>query len=315
MSEKVLLCDISNGAYITIAVTNSGERPETINRYSCATYNDFIEALSNVLSENGHPHLKGAAFSMSGWEVDGYLDLIHYGFKISIDNLKSMLNADHISIMNNFVAKALAIPKLMPHDYVNLSGAQDNGYPVIGILGPTMGFGGALLTRDKAGFWSASHCEGGHADLAPTNEIEIEILKLLIKKYGHVSRERVVSIHGLEELWYALALIDGHEAKRSDYQEIIAQAYFGNEQATRVIKIQTELFASIASDFALIAGARGGVYLSGSHIELLGDLFEPEVFINRFMNKGRALSYLKDIPVYQVITSNIKLIGLASIFE
>ena len=182
------------------------------------------------------------------------------------------------------------------------------------ILGPALGFGGALLAPDGMGRWTASHCEGGHADFAPANLLEVEILKLLMAKYGHVSRERAVSIPGLVELYQCLAVINGADVAEISAEEVIVLAYAEHAQALQAIRLQTEIFASTASDYALITGARGGVYLSGQLLELVGDLFDHAVFSARFHDKGRVSSYVRDIPVFKVIAKDKEIVGLSTLF-
>ena len=43
--------------------------------------------------------------------------------------------------------------------------------------------------------------EGGHADFAPRNELEIELLRHLIERFRHVSYERVLSGPGLFNIY------------------------------------------------------------------------------------------------------------------
>src|SRR5262249_45431273 len=47
-------------------------------------------------------------------------------------------------------------------------------------------------------------CEGGHADFAPRNQLEIDLLTYLTKRFGHVSFERVVSGPGLVNIFHFL---------------------------------------------------------------------------------------------------------------
>ena len=47
-------------------------------------------------------------------------------------------------------------------------------------------------------------CEGGHADFAPRNELEIELLRYLHARFGHVSFERIVSGPGLVNVFHFL---------------------------------------------------------------------------------------------------------------
>ena len=317
MTSSAFLCNISNGTFISLALAVPGQRPGTISRYACTSLADFNEAVFSFLEGHGNPKLVGAAFSTSGWEVDGEVDLVHYGFALKREGLKSLLNVSRVNIVNEFVAKALALPGLGDQDRIKVCGGEALPEQVMAILGPTVGFGGALLAPDGMGRWTASHCEGGHSDFAAATLMEVEILKCLMLKYGHVSRERVLSIPGLIELWQCLAIMDGEDAVEGEVsaEEIVALAYADHERAKQAIRIQTEVFAGTASDYALITGARGGVYLSGELLDLLGDLFDHAVFSQRFHDKGRVSSYVRDIPVFKVVAEDTEISGLGTLFE
>lgn len=317
MTSQAFLCNISNGTYVSLALAVPGQRPGAISRYACTSLADFQEAVSTFLAGHGDPKLSGGAFSTSGWEVDGEVDLVHYGFTLRRDSLRALLNISRVNIVNEFVAKALALPVLGDQDRVRICGGEAMPEQVMAILGPTIGFGGALLAPDGMGRWTASHCEGGHSDFAAATLTEVEILKYLMQKYGHVSRERILSIPGLIELWKYLSAVEGdYEAEGEISAEgIVALAYADHERAKRVIQIQTEVLAGTASDYALITGARGGVYLSGALLDLLGDLFDHEVFSTRFHDKGRVSSYVRDIPVFKVVAEDTEILGLSTLFE
>ncbi len=319
MSSKAFLCNISNGSYLSLALAEPGQRPGVISRYACASVEDFNESVLQFLEGHGNPTLAGAAFATSGWEVDGEVDLVHYGFALKRDALRTILNVARVNIVNEFVAKALALPGLAEDEREKVCDGEALPEQVMTILGPTVGFGGALLAPDGMGSWTASHCEGGHSDFAAGTLLEVEILKLLLIKYGHVSRERVVSIPGLIDIWHCLGVIEGTEVNDTETEitaeQIVALAYADHERARQTIRIQTEAFAGTASDYALITGARGGVYLSGDLLELLGELFDHEVFARRFHDKGRASSYVRDIPVYKVVAKDVELVGLSTLFD
>lgn len=317
MTSCAFLCDVSNGSYISLALGEPGQRPGAISRYACTSLADFNEAVFSFLEGHGNPKLMGAGFSTSGWEVDGEVDLVHFGFTLKREGLRSLLNVSRVNIVNEFVAKALALPGLGDQDRTKVCGGEALPEQVMAILGPTIGFGGALLAPDGMGRWTASHCEGGHSDFAAATLAEVEILKCLMLKYGHVSRERVLSIPGLVELWHCLAIMDGEDDAEAEVsaEEIVALAYADHERAKKAIRIQTEVFAGTASDYALITGARGGVYLSGELLNLLGDLFDHEVFSQRFHDKGRVSSYVRDIPVFKVIAEDTEILGLSTLFD
>jgi glucokinase len=317
MADKdlVLLGDLSIGSVFKLSLSEPGRRPQSVRSFGCASYKDFEDAIVEYLSDCGAPAIQGAAFSTSGWEVEGKVDLVHYGFELDRSDLRNLLGAARVSVVNDFVAKALAIPVLGEDERITVCGLDRHRGETVAVIGPTAGLGGAFLAPDGQGGWIASHCETGHADFAPCNELEIEGLRLMMKTYGHVSRERAVSAPGLCELWRCLAVIRGQTEQALSVDEILVQALVGDELACDAVRLQTELYAGIASDFALATGAKGGVYLCGSHLEAMGDLFNHHVFAERFYAKGRVSSYLRDLPVYRITCPEPEIAGLSTLFD
>ncbi len=317
MSAKVLLGDLSNGLYLKLALAETGRRPDAPTFYACASLADLENAIVDFLSENGQPDLVAAGLSTSGWEIDGEIDLVHYGFALDRGTLRNLLGVQRIAVVNDFVAKALAVPMLEGGDREKVCGGDISPAHVIAVIGPTAGLGGAFLSPDNHGGWVATHCEGGHSDFAARTPLEMDILRLLMERYGHVSWERGVSAPGLIELWRCLAIIEGDtgDVSAPGLEEILALAHIGDPRARRAVTVQTELFASVASDFALTMGAKGGVYLSGSHLEMLGGLFDYEIFAKRFYDKGRVSSYVHNIPVYRITAAEPEILGLSTLFD
>jgi len=315
MSAKVLLGDLSSGSYVKLALAEAGHRPHSVHHYACSSLEDFEAALGDYLADCGNPHLSGAAFSTSGWEIDGRVDLVHFGFALERYHVAQLLGTPWVKIVNNFVAKALAIPILAVAERDLVSGDDVAPGHVVAVIGPTTGLGCAFLSPDGRGGWVASHCEGGHSDFAPRTELEIEILRVMMRKYGHVSRECAVSTRGLKDLWASLAAIEGDDEATPSTDEILALAHIGDARATQAIRLQTEIYAGMASDFALMTGAKGGVYLAGSFLETLGGLFDPAVFAARFYDKGRVSTYVRDIPVYRITVSDSEILGISTLFD
>ncbi len=314
MSGKVLLGDLSSGSYVQLALADAGSRPGAVQTYACASLDDFEGAVSDFLAEHGDPRLMAGAFSTSGWDMDGQIDLVHFGFTLKRSRLTQLLNVPAVKLVNNFVAEALAIPILEAHERQHICGTEIPPGHVVAVIGPMTGLGGAFLSPNGHGGWVANHCEGGHADFAPRTELEIEILRVLMRKYGHVSREHAVSAKGLRELWGCLATIEGDDAGTPSIEEILALACVGDARAAKAVRLQTEIYAGAAADFALMTGARGGVYLSGSFLETLGPLFDPAVFAARFYDKGRVSSYVREIPVYRITVPDSEILGASTLF-
>ena len=315
MTDFVLLSDISNGAYLKLALSRKGERPREATHYTCNDLESYKAAITDFLDVQDRPKLAGAAISAAGWERGGIIQLPNHGFSIDRADMRGFLETPRINLVNDFVAKALAIPRLHGNECEKICGGDAMEEQVIAVIGPHNGLGMSALVPDGMGGWTAMPTEGGHSDLAPTSDIEDAVLRVLIDKYGHVSRERVISIPGVVDIWGALAQIEGDDIKAPSIEEIIALASTGDTRAKQAIDLSMGWFAAMASDVALILGARGGVYLAGDLLDMIGDLFDVPAFCRRYAEKGRLSDYVSEIPVYRTLAPDMEIIGLATLFD
>ncbi|MDV6331393.1 glucokinase [Asticcacaulis sp. 201] len=315
MAEYVLLCDISNGTYLKLALARRGGRPHENTHYACNSLEEFKTAITDFLEAQGQPTLAGAAISAAGWERGGIIHLPNHGFSIDRADMRQFLDIQRINLVNDFVAKALAIPRLEANEREQICGGEAMDEQVIAVIGPHNGLGMSALAPDGMGNWTAMPTEGGHSDLAPTSDLEDAVLRILSEKYGHVSRERVISIPGISELWSAVARLEGDNATAPGIEEVIAMASTGDARSKQAIDLSMGWFAAMASDVALILGARGGVYLAGDLLDMIGDLFDVPAFVKRYGTKGRLSNYVNEVPVFKVTARDMELIGLATLFD
>jgi len=320
MDDYILLSDISHADYQKLALTRRGERPQETTHYVCRNLEEFKTAIKQFMEASACESLAGAAISAAGWENHGVISMPNHGFAVSRAEMREFLDVRRLNLVNNLVATALAVPRLESFEREQICGGAPAEEQVIGVLGANLGLGQAALAPDGIGGWTALPCEGGHSDLAASNDLEDEVLKLLTRRFGHVSRERVVSVPGLGNIWGALAEIE-KDIGQKDWgvaiptpEEIVAAASAGESRAVRTIALSLGWFAAMASDVALILGARGGVYLTGELLELLGDLFDTEAFVKRYRDKGRLSGYISDVPLFKVTAHDTEVIGLATLF-
>lgn len=315
MSDHILLCDFAIGAEVEMALTQPGVRPPEATPYSCPDRASFDEAMLDFLSQNGQPGLKGVAISSRGWERKGRLELPQEGMSIVRDDIRGLLGVQRVNLVNNFVARALAIPRLKGHEVEKICGDDAMDEQVIAVLGPHHGLGLAALAPDGAGSWTAIPCEGGHSDLPVTTEREWQVRNILARRHGHVAREYAISLEGLVEVWQALTELDGDDVVRKAPEEIVALASIGDARASEAVQLSMGWLAAMASDVGLILGARGGIYLTGDLMDLIGDLFDAEAFRKRYTDKGRLSGYVAEIPVYKTLANQLEIIGLATLFD
>src|SRR5207249_1993600 len=135
------------------------------------------------------------------------------------------------------------------------------------------GLGEAVLVPAAGGRYAVIPSEGGHADFAPRDEMEIGILRFLLQRYHHVSWERVLSGEGIVNLAEALTHLTGltlpaqvTEAIRADRvtaPAAITSAAESDPLCRRVLRTFSSIYGAEAGNLALKTLATGGVYVAG----------------------------------------------------
>ena len=131
------------------------------------------------------PHL--AVIAAAGPILNGKVSFTNndgWGFSEKVIAKKAGIS--DVRLINDFTAQALAIDRLAARD-TRLIGPELKGRAeaTAAIMGPGTGFGAAALVRDGRGRAVATG-EGGHAAFAPEDDVEIEILRRLTKRFGEV---------------------------------------------------------------------------------------------------------------------------------
>ncbi len=316
MPDPVLLCDLSLAPVVGLALARRGETPQAVTRVECATRGNFNDALLAYLEAQGSPDLKAVGIAARGWEDHHGLHPVGLGFPITRDDLRALLGVRRVNFVNNFVARALAMPRLAPEERLEILAGNHVADHAIAVLGPHFGLGLASMISDGMGGWVALHGEGGHSDMPARTEREWQVVEAVRHKTGYVSRETVMSVAGLTAVWQALHVLAGKpEPEAPSPETIIAAARGGDAMARETIGLMTVWLAGMASDVALIIGATSGVYLTGALLDMIGDQFDYDAFRARFLDKGPRSAFVAEIPVYRTAAEDLELRGLATLFD
>jgi glucokinase len=138
----------------------------------------------------------------------------------------------------------------------------------------------------------------------------------LRERFGHASAERAISGGGLENIYQAIAALEGLKIPPQSATEITKNAISGECQlARRSLYTFCAFLGSFAGNVALTFGARGGVYIAGGISPRILNFLIRSEFRKRFEAKGRFQSYLEAIPSYVITHPAAALIGLKSLVE
>ena len=256
----------------------------------------------------------GGVIAVAGPVTDGEIDLTNSPWRVSETELQT-LGLDPVRLINDFEALAWGAP-IVPADQLASLGGPVEGDPrsAIAVLGPGTGFGVSALARDIHGHEIAMPSEGGHASFAPGDAVEDEVLRILRRRYGRVSIERLICGPGLLNLHRALAEIDGRESRIDDPALITAAALENpNSPCGATLARFCAILGCVAGDIALTTGARGGVYIAGGIAPRILPFLKASPFRERFERKGRYQAYMAAIPTRVILHKYAAPIGAARV--
>ncbi|HKP78386.1 MAG TPA: ROK family protein, partial [Phenylobacterium sp.] len=167
--------------------------------FPCKDYASLTDIMAEYIETTvGKKRPPRAVIAVAGPVLDGEIEFTNLDWRVSEGDLLAHFEFEAVELINDFAAQALACPIMDGADLRVLGPALARGphnCPLVA-LGAGTGFGVAGLARSERGD-VAIPTEGGHAAFAPSDEVELEVLRRLMAKYGRVSIERLLSGQGL----------------------------------------------------------------------------------------------------------------------
>lgn len=283
---------------------------------ACADYPDIVAAVEDYFAriDIGTARPREAAFAIACPVIDDVIRMTNYVWEFSASAVRRRLGFDSFLVLNDFTALAMAIPYLPRSELVQIGGGSARAHAPLAVIGPGTGLGVSGLVY-HAGHWLPLQGEGGHVTLAPANEREADILKLLRRQYPHVSAERLLSGPGLVAIYRSLCKLEGVPSEPLSPPEITQHGLDGTRViCTEVLDVFCAMLGTVAADVVLTLGALGGVYIGGGIVPRLLEFFSHSGFRARFEAKGRYAEYLTSIPSWVIMTENPALIGVSRAF-
>ena len=311
LAKSALLGDIgaTNARFALASKDELGQ----VRSFEVAKFPQFMDALAAFREEFSSP-ITEAVIAVAGPVVEQHAKLTNQAWTIDADELKSSLGLQ-ARIINDFQAVALSLPTLKPKDLVAIGGGKIVEEAPKAVLGPGTGLGVACLVKGSPDPVIITS-EGGHATLAGNCDREDRIIEYLRGKFGHASAERAISGSGLENLYQAIAAVDGLLVDTQSAVEITNHALArDSEIAYEALHVFCAFLGSFAGNLALMFGAKGGVYIAGGISPRILNFLSASEFRSRFELKGRFRSYLETIPSYVIVHPAAAFLGLQSLLD
>src|SRR5881628_698462 len=236
--------------------------------------------------------------------------------------LQAACGLSSVTLVNDVQALAHALLVLETADLHTLNPGEPVRDGAMAIVAPGTGLGEAFLIWDGRRY-RACPSEGGHADFAPQDSLQAELLASLHSRFDHVSYERVCAGPGIaaiyaylkdcragdEPQWLATQLQEA-----SDPTPVIVTAAL-QEPPPAICRLALEMFVSIlgaeAGNLAMKVLATGGVYLGGGIPRRILPLLDGAQFMTGFQRKGRLTPLLARVPVHVILNPDAGLFGAA----
>lgn len=288
--------------------------------YMSQEHSGLAEILPQFIRGEGIP-VHSASFGAAGPVRSGRSKISNLPWVIDAKELAQQLKLTSVGLLNDLEAYAYGIDALDSKDLISLSQGSEDAEGNRAVISAKTGLGVAGLYWD--GFRHHPFaCEGGHADFAPKNELQTELLVYLQKKYGRVSCERILSGPGIKHIYGFLR--DSSKAEEpswlrdqlnaaSDQPALISKLALEGKApiCEQTMSVFVSVFGAEAGNCALHYMSTGGIFIGGVIAAKNETKMRHGEFMQAFLDKGRMESILKDIPVKIIVNDDCGLLGAA----
>ncbi len=260
---------------------------------------------------------KKACFAVASPITADEVHLTNSHWSFSIRRLQQQLGLDALRVINDFEAVARSIPHLDRDDKHQIGSGVERDGATKSVLGAGTGLGTAILAPLGSSGYLPLSTEGGHAGFSPVTDREYSVKQLLQKQLRFVSNESLLSGSGLQLLYQALAQLDEKPCPKLSAHDIADRALAEEDAvAIEAFHMFFEILGSVAGDYALQTGAKGGIYIGGGIAPRYCEFIEKNSnFRTRFEDKGRFSHYLRDIATFIIMAPQPGLIGAAAVLD
>jgi glucokinase len=297
---------------------------------SAKYHSSQYDGLTAILREFLQTHdiaprgVKRVCAGIAGPVVEGHVETPNLPWTVDAADLRRALGVGAVTLINDLEATAERAATLGEGDVFTLNRGRRPAGPLTSgaVIAAGTGLGMAVLHPIDGAWWPVAS-EGGHVDLAPRNELEMELLRFLLARHARVSVERVLSGPGLVTL-YEFFVSRGSErpnaevaallrAQDADGPRIVSEAAL--EGRCPVANLALDLFVSLygaaAGNLGLMAVSTGGLFVGGGIAPKILPRLRQGGFMAAFVAKGRLSPLLESMPVQVILDADAALLGAA----
>lgn len=228
-------------------------------------------------------------------------------WQLDAKQLGQQFYINEVALINDFDAAARGIDITSSEDLITLNEGVNRERGIRVVTGAGHGLGMTWMDHTQNAF-SNNESEGGHVDFAPVNKEQVALLEYLMKRFNHVSYERILSHEGLQELYTYCKQGEPDTGNNISVSQIIQRAPT-DPAAERALKLFATTYGAYVGNLALLYQPMGGIYIGGRVAADLQPWMQSEHFTNACLKKGRMSKLVQQTPIYLVTSPCINLQG------
>ena len=227
-----------------------------------------------------------------------------------------------VTLINDLEAAAHGVLTLPAEKFLVLQAGAPKPGGNVALIAAGTGLGQALIVPEGQAY-RVVPSEGGHADFAPADELQIDLLRFLRAELGHVSWERILSGPGLANTYRFLHARAGHAApewlrarlQREDPGAVIGEVGLAGRDPVcgEALDLFVSIYGAQAGNLALETLALGGLVVGGGIAPKIKAKLAAGGFMAAFRAKGRLKSLLASMPVRVALEARAGLLGAAHV--
>ena len=319
-----LLAGDVGGTKTALALFDKGERGLVPLRDETLPSREFPSleaAIARFLGTGPRPPIDAACLGVAGPVVDGRCVATNLPWIIDERALAASIPAARVKLLNDLEVAAHGVLELPEQELQTLqAGTARRGHMVLIAAGT--GLGEALIVHDDDRRIVIAS-EGGHADFAPRDDVEEDLLRFLRKEFGRVSLERILSGPGLFNVyrflrdtgWARESAAVAARMRAGDPGAVVTEmALAGRDPiCAKALDIFVSVYGAEAGNLALKAMAVGGVLIGGGIAPRILPRLTAGAFVTAFRDKGRLAGLMEAIPIRVALNPRAPLLGAARV--
>lgn len=290
-----------------------------IRTYRTLDFPDLGALSRQFLLETATPaaQIEAASFGVAGPVAGARAQLTNVPWDVDLDALRADLPAARAYLLNDLEALAWSVPVLTPDEIEVLHEGRTEPGGTVALIAAGTGLGVAYLPSVD-GRLVPRASEGGHVDFAPRNADEQALAIALMKEFGRVDIERIVSGPGLANVH---RILHPHQCAGltpmpapADLPAAITMAALegGCPICNDTLDCFVSAYGASAGNLALTLLATGGVYLGGGIAPRVLPALRRPLFMRSFVDKPPMEALVSRIPVKVILNPAAGLLGAAT---